>query len=239
MRLLILFFGLAIPFSGIAQSLGGYVDAANMEFMMRNAPGEIRNMKGEAYGTIGTPNFFDEFKHGNIYLANKTVMKNVPLNYDCFKDQVLFNKGEVDYILNKRLIDYLEFPGKADSPIVLKQVFVAEKKTTLFMKVVYDENTSLYRHYYKTFQEADYTGAYNQDKRYDEYISNHAWYMENEDGELTRFRPVKKAILQIMKSHKEEMEKFLKREKPDLKTEEGLYLTVKYYDELLSVKENN
>ena len=237
MRLLLLIIGLTLTLSGFAQSLGSYMDAANLDYIMRNSPGELRNMTGEAYGTIGTPNFFEEFKTGNIYLSNKTVMKNVLINYDCFNDRVLFNRGEIDYVLNKRLIDFLEFPVNMDNSIVFKQVFVEEKKTTLFMKVVYQKESILYKHYYKTFQEADYTGAYNQDRRYNEYIDNHAWYIEIEDGELTRIRPTKKVLLQIMKSHKGEMEKFLKKENPDLKTEEGLYLVMEYYDELLTRRE--
>jgi len=194
-------------------------------------------MRGEAYGTIGTPNFFEEFQSGNIYLANKTVMKNVRINYDCFNNRVLYNKGEVDYILNARLIDYLEFPRIKDTSIVFKQVFVKEKKKTLFMKLLYRNESSLYKHYYKTFQEADYTEAYSQDRRYNEYIVNHDWYIELKDGDLIRFRPSKKAILKIMDTHEDEMGKFLKKEKPDLKTEEGLVRLIKYYDELLDLQE--
>ncbi len=238
MKSVLLLIGLILCLNGFAQQLGTYESSANLELMLRDAPYELLSKKGAAYGTIGTPYFFEEFQTGNIYLANKTVYNNIPINYDCYNEQVHFSKGEMKYILNKKMIDYLEFPGNKNNAIVFKQVFVKEKAKTLFMKLLYEKKSSLYKYVYKSFQEADYTGAYSQDKRYDEYIENHAWYIDLGDNELQRFRSKKNVILKLMDPYSKEIEKFLKKEKPDLKTEEGLVLVVEYYDELLAGKED-
>lgn len=230
MRSILFILLLTISFTGSAQFLGGYADAVNLSDILRASPSELHKMTGEAYGTIGTPNVFEEFRSGHIYFSNKSLAKNLPINYDCFNDRVLLSKGEVDYILDKRMIDYLEFPEEEGKSIVFKQVFAMDLKKPVFMKLLYSGESKLYKHIYKSFQEADYTGPYSQDKRYDEYINNYAWYIELPGSDLQRFRPKKKSILQLMDSHSTEIEKFLKKEKPDLKTEEGITKLVEYYD---------
>jgi len=38
----------------------------------------------------GTPLLFDDFHVGNFYYNNKTYMENLKLNYNCYKDELLF-----------------------------------------------------------------------------------------------------------------------------------------------------
>jgi hypothetical protein len=225
---------LLLPLSAFSQFLGGYSDAANLGDIMRTAPSEMRRKSGEAYGTIGTPYVFDEFMKGNIYFTNMSVARKVSINYDCFQNRSLIEKGEVDYILDNRTIDFLEFQISEDSSVLFKQVFIKELRKAVFMQILYSGESTLFKHHYKTFQEADYTGPYNPDRRYNEYIDNQAFYMSTGNQEPVRLRPRKKSIIQLMGPVGKEMEKFMKEEKPDLKSDRDLIRLMRHYDELMA-----
>lgn len=199
---------------------------------LRATPEQQREWRGDSYGTIGTPYVYQEFKKGNIYFTDMTAILDAPINYDCYNNQMLINHGETNYILNNYLIDFIEFKIREDSTVRFRQVFLVDKKKTVFMKVLYSKESTLYKYFYKSFQKADYTGAYSQDRRYDEYIDNHAWYIQLNGEEIQSLKPKKKAILQVLEPEKEEIEKFLKKEKPDLKSDQDLVRLVELYDEL-------
>jgi hypothetical protein len=224
---------LIAPVYGYSQNLGSYADAANLVDIMRTAASELRIKTGEAYGTLGTPNVFKEFKSGNIYFTNKSVASNLTINYDCFRDRVLYNKGEVNYILNSRTIDYLQFNISKDSSVLFRQVFIPEKKKTVFMRILYNGETTLYKHYYKTYQEADYTGPYSQDRRYNEFIDGEHFYIGLPGKDPVRLKPKKKSVLEILEAAGTDIEKYLKKEKPDLKTDMDLIRLVQYYDGII------
>lgn len=231
-RAILLLIFLMTPVWAVSQDESHYFRITDLGEFMRATPEELREMRGESYGTLGTPYVFPEFMNGDIYFSDKTVIRNASLNYDCYNNQVLIKRGEEYFMLNNHLIEFIEFRVREDSTVLFKPVFLLEKKQTLFLKVLYAQQSTLYKHYYKDFQKADYTGAYSQDRRYDEYIDNHAWYIQLNGGEIQQLKPRKKEILQIMEPEKEAIEKFLKKEKPDLKSDQDLVRLVKLYDEL-------
>jgi hypothetical protein len=223
---------LYIPLTAFSQGMGEYVRITDLGEFLRATPEQMREMTGESYGTIGTPYVYPEFKKGNIYFTDMTAILNAPINYDCYNNLMLISRGETHYILNNHLIDFIEFKIREDSTVRFKQVFLVDKKKTVFMKVLYSKESTLYKYFHKSFQKADYTGAYSQDRRYDEYIDNHAWYIQLSGEEIQRLKPKKKAILQVLEPEKEEIGKFLKKEKLDLKSDQDLVRLVKLYDEL-------
>ena len=106
----------------------------------------------------------------------------------------------------------------------------------VLMKILYSGQSALYRYDFKTFREADYTGAYSQDNRYDEYIDESQWYIETGGEEIQRLKPRKKSILKVFEPFSKQIEKYLKQEKPDLKSDQDLILLVEYYDNLRAGK---
>ena len=105
-------------------------------------------------------------------------------------------------------------------------------KKRVFLRVLYNENSILYKRYSKDFKEADYGGAYSQDRRYDEYHDRHAYYLKTGDRELQVLKPRKKSLLELLGDKNGEIEKYLKQEKPDLKTDEGLVQVILFYDSI-------
>jgi hypothetical protein len=45
-------------------------------------------------------------------------------------------------------------------------------------------------------------------------------------------KPKKKSALEIMEDKSDDLEKYIKKEKPDLKTDDGLVQLIRFYDSL-------
>ncbi len=229
--LLFLFFFMPLIIS--AQAVPGSTGYEMTEMNIMNpAPQLLRTKSAIAYGTTGTPYVFEDFKQGNIFYTNKMRVDGKLLNYDCYNDRWEFSAGNSIYLLNSSQIDYFEiFPGQ-DRIILFKQVFVEKLKKQVSLQVLYNENSILYKRYYKEFREADYGGAYSQDRRYNEYHDRESYYLKTGDNELQVLRSSKKSALEIMEDQREEVEKYIKKEKPNLKTEAGLVQLIRFYDSL-------
>jgi hypothetical protein len=229
--ILLLFLSLPLVISG--QSVPGSTGYEITEMdIMNPSPHLLRTKSANAYGIIGTPYVFEDFKLGNIYYSNKLRIDGKLLNYDCYNDRWEYSAGNSVYLLNSSKIDYFEiFPGQ-DRTMLFKQVFVVKLKKLVFLQVLHNENSILYKRYFKEFKEADFGGAYSQDRRYDEYHDRHSYYLKTADNELQLLKPRKKSALEIMKDKSDELEKYFKKEKPDLKTDDGLIQLIRFYDSL-------
>lgn len=192
----------------------------------------LRTKSAKPYGTKGSPYVFEDFRKGDIYFANKMRVNGKLLNYDCYNNRWEYSADNSIYLLHSDQIDYFEIFKEADNSMLFKQVFVEKLKKKLFLQVLYNENTLLYKRHFREFREADYGGAYSEDRRYDEFHDRHSYYLKTDDGELQMFKPKKNSLLDIMEDKRAELEKYLKKEKPDLKTDDGLVRLIRYYDSL-------
>jgi hypothetical protein len=230
MRKILLIIPLLLPLSSFCQETGIYIDNINLGELLHATPEQLNSMNGEAYGTLGTPYVFTEFKKGNIYFSNKTRVKNYLINYDCYNNRLIFKNGNEHYIIEARQIDYVEFQHLPDSTVLFRQVFLKDKKKIILMKLLYEGESKLYKYYSKAFYEADYTGAYSRENRYDEYKDEYGWYIDTGSEGIRRLKPKKNSILKIMEPASAEIEQYLKKGKPDLKSDEELIRLVEYYD---------
>jgi hypothetical protein len=192
----------------------------------------LRTKSAEPYGTKGSPYVFKDFRKGDIYFANKMRVNGKMLNYDCYNNRWEYSDGNSIYLLHSNQIDYFEILDGPDGSMLFKQVYVEKLKKKLFLQVLYNENSLLYKRHFREFREADYGGAYSEDRRYDEFHDRHSYYLEADDGELQVLKPKKNSLLDLMEDKRTELEKYIKKEKPDLKTDDGLVQLIRFYDSL-------
>ena len=190
----LLFLALPLIISGQAVSGPADYEVANMDMLNPNRM-LLRTKSADAYGTMGTPYVFKDFKKGNIFYTNKMRVDDKLINYDCYNDRLEYTAGESIYLLNASQIDYFEiFPGQ-DSTMLFKQVFIEKLNKRIFMEVLYNKNSILCKRYYKEFRAADYGGAYSQDRRYDEYHDRQSYYIKTADNELQMIKTNKKSLI--------------------------------------------
>ncbi len=232
-NIILLFLFLFMPLIISAQAVPGSTGYEMTEMNIMNpSPDLLRTKSADAYGTTGTPYVFEDFKQGNIFYANKMRIDGKLLNYDCYNDRWEYSSGNSIYLLNSSQIDYFEIFSGQDTIMLFKQVFVEKLKKQVSLQVLYNENSILYKRHFREFREADYGGAYSQDRRYDEYHDRESYYLKTGDNEPQVLKSNKKSALEIMQGQREEVEKYIKKEKPNLKTEAGLVQLIRFYDSL-------
>ena len=181
----------------------------------------------------GTPLLFEKFHTGNFYFNNKTCMTGKMINYNCFTDDVLFSDGKNTYTVNSQDIDYFTIIGnKEDAILLFKQVFLLSEKKRIFMQVLYQQESFLFKRYRKEFLEADYDQPYSQNRQFDEYNDYYEYYIMPKGKEPVLLRQRKSSIAEIFNDKSDLMEDYIKKEKINLKSEADLIRTVKYCDSL-------
>jgi hypothetical protein len=229
--ILILFLYLPVVLSGQAVSSPSGYEETNMDALNPNRM-LLQTKSADAYGTMGTPYVFEEFRQGNVYYANQQRVAGITMNYDCHNNRLEYITGGSVYLLHSSQVNYAEFLSGQGSTMLFEHVFVEGLKKRVFLQVLYNDSSILYKRYFKEFREADYGGAYSQDRRYDEYHDRHSYYLKIADNELQILKPKKNSILEIMEGKSDELDKYIKKVKPDLKTEEGLIQVIRFYDNL-------
>jgi len=211
----------------------GYDVQINLNEILLGSSDYIRTFSSGYEGVKGTPNIFEDFHKGNLYFNNKTSISNIMINYDCYHDNVLYSNGSKILIINSQNIDFFTIRSIDEEKFLLfKQVFLESEKRRIFLQVIYDKQSILYKRYKKEFLKADYTGPYNANRRYDEYIDEQEYYIKLSEGEIQQIKSRQKFIKEIFWNNSAMVEKFIKDEDINLKEEDDLIRLINFYDNL-------
>ena len=181
----------------------------------------------------GTPLLFEKFHTGNFYFNNKTCMTGKMVNYNCYTDDVLFFDGKNTYTVNSQDIDYFTITGnKEDIILLFKQVFLLSEKRRIFMQILYQQESILFKRYRKEFLKADLDQPYGQNRQFDEYNDYYEYYIMQNGQEPVLLRQRKSSVAEIFNDKSDLMEDYIKKEKIDLKNEGDLIKLVEYYNNL-------
>ena len=181
----------------------------------------------------GTPLLFEEFHKGDFYFNNKTCITDKLINYNCYTDDVMFSEENVIYTANSQDIDYFRITGSSDDvKLLFRQVFLSSEKKRIFMQVLYQEKSVLFKRYRKEFLKADIGQPYGQNRQVDEYNDYHEYYVMLNGQEPVILKPRKSSVVQIFYYEPDLMKDFIKKENINLKDEEDLIRLIEYYDNI-------
>jgi hypothetical protein len=181
----------------------------------------------------GTPYIFKEFQNGNFYFSNKTLITDKLINYNCYTDEVTFSDENKVYKANSQDIDYFTIKRSENGAILLfKQVFLSSEKKRIFMQVLYQGKSVLFKRYRKEFLKADVGTPYGSNRQTDEYNDYYEYYVSANGKEPVILKPRKSAVVGIFSDKSEIIEEFIKKEKINLKDETDLIRLVEQYDKI-------
>lgn len=181
----------------------------------------------------GTPLLFEDFHKGNFYYNNKTYLEDINLNYNCYTDELLFFNDNQTYIADTKDIDYFAILGNEENSIlVFKQVFMLSEKGRIFLQVLHQGESTLFKRYRKQFLEADFYKPYGQGRQVDEYNDYAEYYIKVDEREISLLKPNKSSVLKIFNDQSDLIGSYIKKGKINLKDEADLIRLVKYYDSL-------
>ncbi|WP_018621300.1 hypothetical protein [Spirosoma luteum] len=225
----------------MAQSTRDRINFTNLT-IPNNGNSTLWGIKGESGRLIGNPYLDTTWQAGIVKFygklgisANADSLAGVPVRLDLVANDVEIRAGAKDirsaqanrvrYVLmnNTRgttslFINAREYRGEAD-------------ELTGFVELIAPGKLTLLEHPSIHIKRANFNVAMNTGTKDDELVLQKSWYVAR-DKKAVKFSPGKKAVLELMADKKEQMEAFLKAEKPDLKSRAGLLSVFSYYNKL-------
>ena len=225
----------------MAQSTRDRINFSNLD-IPNNGNGTLWGIKGPAGQVIGNPYLDTTWQAGIVKFYGKLGMSahvdslvGVPVRLDLISHEVEIRAGANDiraaqanrvrYVLmNNRMgstslfVNAREYRGEADDLNGFIELVSPGKLTLL-------EYPSIH------VRKGNYNVALNTGTKDDELVLQKSWYVVR-DKKAIRFSPGKKAVLSLMADKEDQIEAFLKAEKPDLKSRAGLVSVFSHYNKL-------
>ncbi|AKD55396.1 hypothetical protein [Spirosoma radiotolerans] len=200
------------------------------------------SIKGQAGQLIGSPYLDTTWQAGNVKFYNKLgvsltadSLAGVPVRLDLSANEVEIRAGEKNIKAVKatavRYVDVNNLFGTVSRYINVHEYQGDAQALTGFFEQLAMGKLDLLLHPSVYIRRANYNVALNTGTKDDELMKKQDWYVAR-DKQATKFSPGKKAILELMADKKEQMEAFLKMEKPDLKSRVGLLAVFSFYNKL-------
>ncbi|PTX22215.1 hypothetical protein C8N40_10137 [Pontibacter mucosus] len=182
----------------------------------------------------GSPYLFDDWKKGNVTLADGTTFEGMALMYDQITDEVIFrnDQGQAQAFLQPVVM--FTFSLGEDGVKEAKRNFrkgyapVDGASAGAFYEVLADGDTQLLKRYSKTiFEETPY-GTATKVKKFQE---NTSYYVAKAD-KLEKVKQDKKSILNALPDKAPALEKYMKENRLNLRNDSDIIKLVDHYNSL-------
>lgn len=200
----------------------------------------IFTIKGPAGQLIGDPYLDTTWQAGMIKFYNRPgvslktdSLAGVPVRLDLSANEVEVRAGATDIRVVKatavRYVDMNNASGSVSRFVNVHEYQGDAESLNGFFELLTSGKLSLLQYPSVYIKKANYNVALNSGTKDDEFVKKTDWYVEY-NRKVTKFSPGKKALLELMADKKEQIEAFLKTEKPDLKSKSGLQAVFSYYN---------
>lgn len=196
----------------------------------------------------GSPLIKESFENGRILYPGNKASEVVPLNYDAHKNQVLFIKNNQIRVLNTVGVKGFMFekPENFEQSDEVQEVFTFQIRDEALgfdeitpVQVLYSQGQgvkllAVHRVNLMRGNAKDpFTG-----KVVDRYVSGVEYYLQKPNGEFEKLRRLrsKDIIKKLDRSHRKELNNFMKENGLDGKSEKDLAKLLAYYDTLISTE---
>ena len=183
----------------------GAAGQENLNALVRGAPTVVPDTRYE--GLRGSPYVVARWLPATITMTRShVVLPPVALKYDVFRHRLLMRtpqKGD-SLQLDENLVEsfvltdaLLPNPatGRPAERYFRRFLEAPELQQKLeFVEVLHAGKYALLKRYVRKLEKADYQGAYNTDRRYDELTSKEEYYLRRPDGKLEAIKPTLKAL---------------------------------------------
>jgi hypothetical protein len=177
-------------------------------------------------GVIGTPFENDEFLIGNVMLNNDDEYENVPLKYNIYDDELYFKNAKDEMLLSFVIpVKWFKLAGQT----YLNGFPEIDNYTrNSFYGLLAGNKIKLLFKAYKTISETRPYNSPNVEKRFERDKA----YFILKDGKMYRFKPSRKALLNLFDSAGPKIEEYIKREKINFRNDEDLVKIFEFINSL-------
>ncbi|GAB3797270.1 hypothetical protein GCM10028819_16160 [Spirosoma humi] len=200
------------------------------------------SIKGPAGQLLGSPYLDTTWQAGNVKFYNRLgvslavdSLAGVPVRLDLSANEVEIRAGEKNIKAVKatavRYVDMNNSFGTVSRYINVHEYQGDTPALTGFFEQLATGKLDLLLYPSVYIRRANYNVALNTGTKDDELMKKQDWYVARAK-QATKFSPGKKTIIDLMADKKEQIESFLKIEKPDLKSRAGVLAVFAYYNKL-------
>ncbi len=188
-------------------------------------------------GVKGTPYLFDNWKIGEVYFKDNTLVRDILVRYNIYTDDIEYKNstsGESIILKRDKIREFRIFDDKINLSLQFSEFNFkpGENEKFLFAQVLYDGSTKFLLRRAKEFRKANYQGAYSSGIKYDEFYDNNKYYMLKKDGSLLKIKLTEKHILKTLSDKDSEIKKYINEKHPDLSADSNIIELLRYYDKL-------
>ncbi len=189
-------------------------------------------------GIRGNPFVLPYWCNTEVVFKDGRRFTGVPLKYDVYQNQIVIKRPQGDsVILNPVPISHFTLQDAVSGKAYLFKKFPLPpgdqaRLNGRFLQVIHEGNTSLVVSRGKAIVKADYKGAYNAGRTYDELIDNTQYYLLRPDGSLAGIRLNRKSVLEGLARHQAEIKAYAQQENIDFKDENAVGKLVSYANSL-------
>ena len=203
--------------------------------------GTVFGMKGPAGNVIGDVYVDTVWQAGNVKFYGKPngvsdSLKGVPVQIDLMANEVEIRAGVNDIRVAKtpavRYVDMNNQSGTTSSRYInVREYRGGADALSGFFEQVATGKLNLLLHPSVYVQRANFNAALNVGTKDDQIKKKMDWYVA-QNKQATKFSPGKRAVLELMSNRKNQIEAYLKSNRPDLKSRSGLLAVFAYYNGL-------
>lgn len=238
MKIAITCLGIAITAATMAQNAGiqgEYEAKENLrELGSTDGTGNVKTFDNRYEGVKGTPYVFETWYPGEVFLNNKKKVAISQLNYNCFENEIAYKEpgSEVIRLVNRYTVDFFQINVSGQS-LTFVPVKLGEDAEPVFVRILYDAASKVYKVHQKEFLKANYEGGYSADRKFDEFVDKYdILFMKQGENTLYKAKNSKKYMISLFPEKENEISSFIKEEKLDLKQDESIVKLMVYFDSL-------
>ncbi len=194
----------------------------------------------------GNPLIKDSFENGRILFTSGKASDIIPINYDSYKNEVLFIENDKFMVLNTTGVKGFMFTPPADfaSSNRVQEVYTLQLRDKEFgfseptpVQVLYNEGsgTQLLAYHHTSLMKGNSKDPYTG-KVINRYINSTDYFLKMKDGNVKKLRRLrdKDIIKALGKKYKKPLKSFMKDNDLDGRSEKDLAKLLAYYDENLA-----
>ncbi len=175
----------------------------------------------------GSPFFNDEFKKGEVVSTSNTVVRDVPLRYNVYADEIEFEaEDNKTFYFDKSTVKNIKI---GNSEFIYKAYLISNKLGRSYFEVLLQGKAMLLKQYHIKFEEARPPKAY-EDPVPARFVSSKAdFYIAFGDAEAKRISGSKE-LIEILPDKKTETTEFIKKNKLKVGDQEDIVKIIEFYN---------
>lgn len=176
----------------------------------------------------GSPYLFDDFKEGIFFVNNGGApINNLQIKVNLLTDQVSYKSDQAEFIPDDPIKKFIIKDGAVNHTFLKGLPEIDKWGAGTYYEVLNDGSLPLVlKKYVKTVLIAK---QYNSSKATETYLNSIKYYVLTSNSEMTKFSADKKAFSMYFPTKENEMLAFIKENKLNVKSDNGLKILFEHY----------